>query len=43
VTAPTTTGLPARIAAVLALDPAADAVEFDGRWHPWGALADTTA
>ena len=42
-TAPTTTGLPARIAAVLALDPAADAVEFDGRWRPWGALADTTA
>jgi acyl-CoA synthetase (AMP-forming)/AMP-acid ligase II len=43
VTAPTTTGLPARIADVLALDPAADAVEFDGRWRPWGALADTAA
>ena len=35
-------GLPAlsrRIAAVLALDPAAPALEFDRRWHPWGDLA----
>ena len=42
-TAPTTTGLPARIADVLALDPAAEAVEFAGRWRTWGALADTVA
>lgn len=42
-TAPTTTGLAARVAAVLALDPAADAVEFEGRWRTWGALADTAA
>jgi long-chain acyl-CoA synthetase len=34
-------GLPERIATVLAVDPAADAVEFDGRWHTWGDLSDT--
>ena len=28
-----------RIRAVLALDPGADAVEFEGRWHSWGELA----
>ena len=38
---PTTAGLPARIADVLALDPAADAVEFAEAWRSWGALADT--
>jgi len=27
-----------RIEAVLALDPSADAVEFEGRWHPWREL-----
>ena len=32
-----------RIAAVLAVDPAADAVEFEGTWHTWGQLADTVA
>jgi acyl-CoA synthetase (AMP-forming)/AMP-acid ligase II len=36
-------GLPARIADVLAIDPAADAVEFEGRWRTWGQLADTVA
>jgi acyl-CoA synthetase (AMP-forming)/AMP-acid ligase II len=35
------TGLADRIAAVLALDPAAPAVEFGGRWHTWGDLAAT--
>ena len=35
------TGLSERIAAVLALDPAAPAVEFGGRWHTWGELAET--
>jgi acyl-CoA synthetase (AMP-forming)/AMP-acid ligase II len=33
--------LPDRIAEVLALDPAADAVEFDGAWRTWGELAKT--
>jgi acyl-CoA synthetase (AMP-forming)/AMP-acid ligase II len=28
-----------RIREVLALDPAAGAVEFEGRWHSWGELA----
>jgi acyl-CoA synthetase (AMP-forming)/AMP-acid ligase II len=27
-----------RIRAVLSLDPSADAVEFEGRWHSWGEL-----
>jgi len=27
-----------RIRAVLALDPDANAIEFEGRWHSWGAL-----
>jgi acyl-CoA synthetase (AMP-forming)/AMP-acid ligase II len=39
--ATTATDLPARIAAVLAVDPSADALEFDGRWCTWGGLADT--
>jgi acyl-CoA synthetase (AMP-forming)/AMP-acid ligase II len=30
-----------RIAAVLALDPAAHALEFERRWHTWGDLAAT--
>ncbi|OBK82107.1 fatty acid--CoA ligase family protein [Mycobacterium sp. 1164985.4] len=32
--------LTARIRAVLALDPAAPAVEYDGVWTDWGAIAD---
>ena len=28
-----------RVAEVLALDPTANAVEFEGRWHTWGDLA----
>ncbi|HEX5945749.1 MAG TPA: AMP-binding protein [Acidimicrobiales bacterium] len=39
----TTTGLPGRIADVLAIDPAADVVESGGRWRTWGQLADTVA
>jgi acyl-CoA synthetase (AMP-forming)/AMP-acid ligase II len=35
------TGLPGRIAGVLAIDPAANAIEFDGQWRTWGQLADT--
>lgn len=34
-------GLSRRIEAVLALDPSAGAVEFDGRWRTWGDLALT--
>jgi acyl-CoA synthetase (AMP-forming)/AMP-acid ligase II len=34
-------GLAARIADVLRVDAAADAIEFEGRWYPWGALAAT--
>ena len=34
-------GLSARIAGVLALDPAAPAIEFEQRWHTWGELART--
>lgn len=30
-----------RIAAILDLDPAARAIEFDGRWSSWGELAET--
>jgi acyl-CoA synthetase (AMP-forming)/AMP-acid ligase II len=33
--------LPDRIAEVIALDPTADAVEFDGAWRSWGELAKT--
>lgn len=35
------TGLGARIDQVLALDPGAPAIEFEGAWHTWGALART--
>lgn len=34
-------GLAGRIGAVLAIDPAAPAVEFDARWRTWGELAET--
>jgi long-chain acyl-CoA synthetase len=30
--------LPQRLGAVMALDPAAPALEFDGRWYTWGDL-----
>ncbi len=30
-----------RIAEIVAIDPTADAIEFAGRWHTWGELADT--
>jgi acyl-CoA synthetase (AMP-forming)/AMP-acid ligase II len=36
-----TTGLGARIADVLAVDPGAPAVEFEGAWSSWGQLSDT--
>jgi acyl-CoA synthetase (AMP-forming)/AMP-acid ligase II len=32
-----------RIAQVLAIDPSARALEFEGRWHTWGDLARTCA
>ena len=32
--------LRSRIDAILAIDPAAPAMEFKGRWHTWGELAD---
>lgn len=32
-------GLARRIGAVLALDPGAPAIEFEGRWHTWRAIA----
>jgi acyl-CoA synthetase (AMP-forming)/AMP-acid ligase II len=35
------TGLSRRIRAILALDPSAGAVEFEGRWRSWGDLAVT--
>ncbi|MGO9856485.1 MAG: class I adenylate-forming enzyme family protein [Acidimicrobiales bacterium] len=38
-----TTELPGRIGEVLAVDPAADVVEFEGSWRTWGQLADTVA
>lgn len=31
-----------RLRAVMGLDPAAPAVEFEGRWHTWGELATAT-
>ena len=34
-------GLAGRIAAVMAVDASAPAVEFDGRWATWGELAST--
>jgi acyl-coenzyme A synthetase/AMP-(fatty) acid ligase len=39
----TTPSLATRIADVLAVDPAADAIEFQGEWRTWGQLADTVA
>ena len=33
-------GLSERIREVLALDPSAGAVEFEGRWHAWGELGE---
>ncbi|GGO72683.1 alpha/beta fold hydrolase [Nonomuraea cavernae] len=33
--------LPARLRAVLAVDPTAPALELDGRWHTWGDLSAT--
>lgn len=35
--------LPDRIGAIYALDPHAPALEFEGRWYPWSALAKTAA
>lgn len=35
--------LAARLAAVMALDPDAPALEFEGRWSTWGELAATAA
>jgi acyl-CoA synthetase (AMP-forming)/AMP-acid ligase II len=35
------TGLAQRIADVLAVDPDAPAIEFEGSWSTWGELADT--
>jgi acyl-CoA synthetase (AMP-forming)/AMP-acid ligase II len=32
--------LSARLREILALDPAAGAVEFEGRWHSWGELGE---
>ena len=37
------TSLPDRIGAIYALDPHAPALEFEGRWYPWAALAKTAA
>jgi acyl-CoA synthetase (AMP-forming)/AMP-acid ligase II len=37
------TELGERIAAVLAIDPAAPAIEFRGRWRTWGELGTTVA
>lgn len=42
-TARETHALAERIAAIPKLDPAAPALEFDGRWHSWGALDATLA
>ena len=36
-----TTGLGARIADVLAVDPGAPAIEFEGSWSSWGEVSDT--
>jgi acyl-CoA synthetase (AMP-forming)/AMP-acid ligase II len=33
--------LPTRIAEIVAIDPAADAIEFEGRWRSWGELGST--
>jgi acyl-CoA synthetase (AMP-forming)/AMP-acid ligase II len=36
-----TSGLRERIGAVLAIDPSAPAIEFEGQWHSWGDLRAT--
>jgi acyl-CoA synthetase (AMP-forming)/AMP-acid ligase II len=36
-------GLPGRIGDILAVDPAAGALEFEGRWSTWGQLGQTLA
>jgi acyl-CoA synthetase (AMP-forming)/AMP-acid ligase II len=36
-----TAGLSQRLGAILSLDPAAPALEFEGRWRTWGDLATT--
>lgn len=41
--ATSTSGLPTRIADVLAVDPEAPAIEFERRWCSWAQLADTVA
>ena len=38
---PAGTGLAQRITDVLAVDPGAPAIEFEGSWSTWGELADT--
>jgi len=38
---PSSSGLAARIAAMLAVDPGKPAIEFEGTWWTWGELADT--
>jgi long-chain acyl-CoA synthetase len=38
-----TTGIPGRIGDVLAVEPAAAAIEFEGSWRSWGLLAGTVA
>ena len=38
---PTSTALSARIAEVVAIDPDAPAIEFEGRWSTWGDLGST--
>ena len=40
-TASTAHGLSSRLADVLAIDAAADVIEFGGTWRTWGQLADT--
>ena len=40
-TASVAEGLAARIAAVLAIDPSAGAIESQGSWCSWGQLAET--
>jgi acyl-CoA synthetase (AMP-forming)/AMP-acid ligase II len=37
----TATALSERIAEIVAIDPAAPAIEFDGRWSTWGELGST--
>jgi acyl-CoA synthetase (AMP-forming)/AMP-acid ligase II len=37
--ATTGAGLPEHLKQVLAIEPEAEAIEFEGRWHGWGAVA----